>query len=209
MSENNYEAAFFIIPRYIRKLPGLTLAYLDVFEYLFQFWNRGQQCYLKNKTIMEKTGIESESTIREAFMFFEKQGVMKRVQSGRKRYLVLITPDIEHEAGENSENNSNENNPVDNSSQNSSNYFHGVDAATGGRRATDGLPVDESTHINNKLISKKLKKSFYKDSEQKKANAKKHPWAAMKNEAASIKRSKKHKHLDCKRTMSSYPPLEG
>ena len=41
-----YEDTFFIIPRYIRKLPGLTLAYLDVYETIFQFWNKNKDCFL-------------------------------------------------------------------------------------------------------------------------------------------------------------------
>ncbi len=75
MSGNNskqYEDTFYIIPRYIRKIPGLTLAFLDVYETMFQFWNKGRDCFLTNSTISERTGHEVRQ-IQYALSFLESK----------------------------------------------------------------------------------------------------------------------------------------
>lgn len=92
---NTYEETFYIIPRYIRKLEGITLTFLDFFETIFQFWNKGKSCFLSNALIKKRAGIKSDSTINDAFKFFEKQGVMKRIQKDGRRYIVPVISKIE------------------------------------------------------------------------------------------------------------------
>lgn len=89
--ENTYKSAFFIVPSRILDLPGLQLSYLRVYETVFQFWNHGKECYLNKKAIKERTGISSDSTIKDAFIFFEIHGEMKRITKNGKRYLVQPT----------------------------------------------------------------------------------------------------------------------
>jgi len=103
---SQYESAFFVIPSRIMNLPNLTLSFLKIYETIFQFWNHGRDCYLSNLMIMKRTGINSESTIRKAFMFFEKHNELIRVYEGTNRYLkqpqkmVKIDPDgVEESTG--------------------------------------------------------------------------------------------------------------
>ena len=84
---SSYEETFYIVPSYIRKLPGMTLGYMDVYSHMFQFWNKGRECYLKNFQLAERTGY-SERYIREAFEYFESHNELERVTIGRTRYLV-------------------------------------------------------------------------------------------------------------------------
>jgi hypothetical protein len=143
MSE--YKSSFFVVPSRILDLPGLTLTYLKIYETVFQFWNHGKNCYLSNAVIMARTGIKSESTIREAFMYFEKHGELIRKTVNNKRYL--IQPELSIERGEtNSDGNigGEQNSPVANS--------------TATRRQDDGHPVAKSTHNNKKINTKKINK---------------------------------------------------
>jgi DNA-binding Lrp family transcriptional regulator len=89
MSEMNqpYEDTFFIVPRYIRKLPGMTLGFLDVYETIFQFLNKGKDCYLSNPAIAERTGL-GERHIKKALVYLEEREVIKRVTIKGKRYIV-------------------------------------------------------------------------------------------------------------------------
>lgn len=86
-NNNTYKATFFVIPSYIMDLPGLTLAYLKVYETIFQFWNSGKSCYLSDDAITARTGI-CRSQIYEAFSFFEKHNEMVRRRKGGRRFLV-------------------------------------------------------------------------------------------------------------------------
>ena len=91
---SSYEETFYIVPSYIRKLSGMTLGYMDVYNIIFQFWNKGRQCFLKNEVFMERTGY-TEQYIRKAFAFFEKHNELERVPHGGKRYLVQPQKKIE------------------------------------------------------------------------------------------------------------------
>lgn len=93
-----YEDTYYLIPRYIRKLPGITLAFLDVYESMFQFWNKGLVCFLSNKAISERINI-GERQIREALLFFENAGELKRERKGLKRFLVKPESRIETDVG--------------------------------------------------------------------------------------------------------------
>lgn len=144
MSE--YKSAFFIVPSRILELPDLQLSYLRVYETIFQFWNHGKQCYLKNNVIMERAGIKSDSTLNDAFTFFEKHNELKRVYKGVKRYLVQPEQkiEIENKAGDNSK---------DDSSKNS----QGLDLARGGSRLSERQGLDLARH-NIKKLNKEIKK---------------------------------------------------
>lgn len=141
--EKSYKSTFFVVPSRILNLPGLTLAFLKVYETVFQFWNHGQACWLGNDAIKERTGIESDSTIREAFIFFEKNKEMKRKTIGKKRYLEQPKMALQVE-----------NVPVDKPKKRSKKIVHPVDLATSTRRFSDGLPVDLATHNNKKINNK-------------------------------------------------------
>ena len=89
-----YEETFYIIPRRIRKLPGITLAFLDIYETIFQFWNKQLPCYLSNKTIEDRTGV-GHSQARAALAFFESNGELERKIINGRRYLVQPVKQIE------------------------------------------------------------------------------------------------------------------
>ncbi len=164
MSE--YHSNFYIVPTHIRKLPGMTLALLDFYETIFQFLNKGKLCFLKNDAIKERTGIKSISTIQEAFKFFEKHGVMKRIVKNGKRYIVQ-TLAIEDQTDENDL--SLERQVVDNSklsTDNSPKNDQAIAVPIGGYRCTDregiAVPIHNNNNINNKNINKSSASSFEK-----------------------------------------------
>ena len=92
---NNYQAAFAVFPQRIWNLPGITLAYLRIYETIFQFWNHGSLCYLTNAAILQRTGVASISTLIDAFQFFEKHNELKRSIIDGKRYLIQPERKIE------------------------------------------------------------------------------------------------------------------
>lgn len=94
-ADSHYEETFYIIPRHIRQLEGMTLTYLDFYETCYQFWNKGKSCYLSNGIIKQRTGIKSDSRINEAFQYFEKHNVLKREYKNGRRYITPIFHDIE------------------------------------------------------------------------------------------------------------------
>lgn len=180
---SDYKAAFFIVPARIMALPNLTLAYLKIYETIFQFWNANSVCYLSNDKIHERTGISSHSTLMQAFAFFEKHGEMKRITKGSKRYIIQPTRAVEIEEE-----------PVDKSIENSTNNSQGVAKSTGGGRNSDPLGVGIATHNNNNINNNNLNKSFYKDLGKKNTSEERHDFAAMKNESASIAENENFKH---------------
>jgi hypothetical protein len=148
---SEYQSAFFIVPSRIMNLPDLILSYLRVYETIFQFWNKGKKCYLSNSAIMERTNIKSESTIREAFAYFEKHNELKRKTVKGKRYLIQPEQIIElDDLVGNPE-------PVDNP----------VAKSTPPRRQVDAPPVAKSTH-NNKNINKEYKREQLSENPVKK-----------------------------------------
>ena len=90
----SYEETFYIIPRRIRKLPKITLAYLDVYETMFQFWNKQLPCYLSNATIQERTG-HGHTVVSDALKFFEEHGELERKIHNGRRYLIQTMRIIE------------------------------------------------------------------------------------------------------------------
>ena len=93
---DSYEESFYIVPTYIRKLPGMTLGYMDVYSIIFQFWNKGRECFVKNEVFMERTGF-TEKYISNALTYFENLGELKRIMRGKRRYLVKPEKRIEIE----------------------------------------------------------------------------------------------------------------
>lgn len=84
---NEYRETFFIIPRRIRDLKGITLGFIDVYETMFQFWNKGLNCFLSNPTISKRTGLSGRQ-VREALTFLEANGELKRQRVGTRRFLI-------------------------------------------------------------------------------------------------------------------------
>lgn len=93
-----YSETFFIVPTYIIELPGMSLAFLKVYGTFFQFWNKGLTCFLSNKAIGERTGV-SERQIKEALLFFETIGELRRDKKGLKRFLIRPERPIETDEG--------------------------------------------------------------------------------------------------------------
>jgi len=93
-----YSETFFIVPTYIIELPGISLAFLKVYGTFFQFWNKGLTCFLSNKAIGERTGV-SERQIKEALLFFETLGELRREKKGLKRFLIRPERPIETDEG--------------------------------------------------------------------------------------------------------------
>lgn len=84
---NAYKETWFIVPMRILDLPGMTLGYLKVYQTIFEFWNKRQQCWLSNPAIEKRTGMKV-TQIKDALNFFEKAGELERMQKGLKRYLI-------------------------------------------------------------------------------------------------------------------------
>lgn len=91
---------FFTIPRYIFDLPNITLGYIKVYETIFQFWSKGYPCFLSNQSIMERARL-GITQVKDALLYFEKAGELKREIIGTKRYLIQperrIETDLYHE----------------------------------------------------------------------------------------------------------------
>lgn len=88
MSEHEeYKETWFIVPRSILDLPGISLGFLKVFETIFQFWNKGRKCFLSNPEISNRTGLKV-TQVKEAIAYFERHKELERVQIGMKRYLM-------------------------------------------------------------------------------------------------------------------------
>lgn len=124
----SYQQGFFTVPYRIFKLVGDNFAYLKVYEIIFQFWNKGNDCWVSNEHFMERTGIKSESTLRDAFLFFEKHGELKRKKVGTRRYFIQPERKIEYVDAQDT-----------------------VDTATEHRRYSDAHTVDTATHNNNNI----------------------------------------------------------
>lgn len=166
MSE--YQAAFFIVPARILNLPDISLAYLRIYETIFQFWNHGKACFLSNQAIRERAGNLSHGTLMQAFTYFEKHNELQRITKDGQRYLIEPRKFIKLENDL----------PVD----------KGVTGMTGGGHWNDREGVTGMTHNTKNSNSKNINKSSYAKEDQKKANEKKHDFASNMNEIASEKK---------------------
>lgn len=151
MSEHEeYKETWFIIPRSILDIQGVTLSYLKVFETIFQFWNKGRKCFLSNPEIARRTGLKV-SVIKEAIAFFEKNFELERVQIGLKRYLmqplkVVEIPGLELVQKQ----------VAANVATCSKDNQVAAYAATGGRKRGQGVAANVATEIKN--LNKESKK---------------------------------------------------
>lgn len=176
---SDYVQAFFTIPYRIMQLPDLTIQLLKFYETVFHFWHTGNQCFLKNDALKDRAHMKSDSTVANAFQYFEKHGEMKRVMKGNRRYIVQPVRALETDS-------------VDNSAENSSNSNQGLAAAREGSRSSEGEGLAAARHNNNNINNINLKKSSCDKSEEKKhkavdkiedwkeSNHKKQSWAAKK-----------------------------
>lgn len=157
MSHDSYEKEWFILPYHIRKLPGMTLALLDFYETIFEFWNRGRPCFLSNSKLMERTGIKSLTTIHEAFVYFEKHKVLERTFKNGKRTITRV---LSVETNEEETTPEEEKSPVDKSEKSSTNFDRGTSAVVGGHTsAVVGGGTTGVAHKINNLNLKNLNKS--------------------------------------------------
>jgi|ERR1051326_197731 hypothetical protein len=148
--QSPYQASFFIVPARIMNLPDLTLAYLRIYETIFQFWNHGKTCFLSNEIILERTGIKSRSTVKEALLYFEKHNELKRITKNGKRYLVSPAHGVEIAASMED--------PVDNFDNISTKISQGAAGAAEGGRYSGLEGAAGATHNNNKLNSNNIKR---------------------------------------------------
>lgn len=84
---SSYKETWFIVPSYILDLPNITLGFLRVYEAFFQFHNKGLPCFLSNKALSERAGIELRQ-VQNALEYFEKHNEIIRIQKGNRRYLT-------------------------------------------------------------------------------------------------------------------------
>lgn len=158
MSE--YQPTFIVIPARIWNLPNITIQQLRFYEKIFQFWNCGRECFINNQTLKDSTGMISDSSISDAFQYFESHGEMRRVVRNNKRYILPKSPLLVQEKEEDQ--------PVDNSDENSTNNSQGLAPARGGSRPSEGRGLAAARHNNNNNNINNLNKSFRSSTEQQK-----------------------------------------
>ena len=157
MTDTRDQKVWFTVPYHIRKLPGMTLALLDFYETIFEFWNKGNPCFLSNSAIMERTGIKSSTTIHDAFTYFEQHNAMKRVfENGRRFIIQVLKVETENEKS------------VDNKPNNCTNIARGTTPVVGGgTSALVGGGTTGVAHNINKLNASNINKSSYNKNDQK------------------------------------------
>lgn len=90
----HYEQVWFIVPKHIMNLDGLTLAYLKVYEIMYQFWHSNRDCFMLQSTLMERAGVKKSQSY-EALKFFEEHNQLVRRNINGRRYLVQPERKIE------------------------------------------------------------------------------------------------------------------
>jgi len=167
----SFELNLASLPNYIFYLEGVQLSYIKVYVHIFNLWYSNKPCFIGNKEFCNRTGLHKDTVIN-AITFFEKNGELKRVYKGKRRYLVQKVRAIEMEEDD-----------VDNSPTNRSENDHGseLDRSTVGVRPSHESELDR--YSNNK-DNNKYKKSSCPTDEQKKArkaaNEKKPDYAEQK-----------------------------
>jgi hypothetical protein len=78
------------IPSDIWDLPNLTIQLLRFYEKIYQSVCFPKGCFLSNEILKEYSGMSSDSSISEAFKYFEASGKIKRVIDNGRRYLILV-----------------------------------------------------------------------------------------------------------------------
>ncbi len=171
------------LPNHILYLKDVKLSYIKVYVHIFNLWQSDKSCFISNAEFCKRTGLHKDTVIN-AITFFEKNGILKRVQKGKKRYLVQSTKHLEIE-------NENQKHPVDNSDENRANNTHGSEL--GRQWVGVGPPHGSELDRHNNKYNNKYNKSFCALEDQKQSNNQKHEFAPMMNEAASIKENDKYK----------------
>ncbi len=155
----SFELNIAVLPNSVLYLDGCQLSYIKVYVHIFNLWNSNKPCFITNDEFCKRTKLHKDTVIG-AITFFEKHGVLKRVQKGRRRFLVQTAQYIETDSE-----------PVDNSEINSSNNNHGseLDLQRVGVRPSEGSELDR----NNIKYNNKANKSFCVSHEEpKKAESK-------------------------------------
>ena len=135
---------FAMFPSRIWNLPGITIQLLKFYEKIFQFWHQGNPCFLSNDALMEYAGMKSDSTLSDAFKYFEMHGEIKRITIKGRRYIVQPQLTLEIE---------NKNSPVDNLPENSANNDTPLAPARPNPRCSETLPLATARHNKRILIN--------------------------------------------------------
>lgn len=176
-----FELNLATLPNSILYIDGMQLSYVKVYVHIFNLWHSDNPCFISNTEFAKRTGLHPD-TVRTAIQFFEKNGILKRVQKGNKRYLIQVTRFIETI-----------DEPVDNSEKKCSNIDMGAELDPPGCGAGPPLGAELDPH-NNKLNTKYKKSSSASLQIQKQKlvdnrkidNEKKHDFANKKNKTSSL-----------------------
>jgi hypothetical protein len=171
------------LPNHILYLEGVQLSYIKVYVHIFNLWQAEKPCFINNAEFARRTLLHKD-TIKAALQFFEKNGILKRIQKGTKRYLIQPMKALEIE-----------NETVNNSTDNCTNNDKGGEARPPGGVKLDPPQGGKLDPPYNNKYNNKLNKSSYSN-DQNKNNEQKHDFAQMMNEAASIKKNEEYKKLD-------------
>ena len=160
--DKGYQPVFVMFPSRIWNLPGITLQLVKFYEKIFQFWNKSHDCFVKNETLKEYTGMSSDSSISSAFQYFEALGEMKRIRKNGRRFIIQPRQSIEDRTEVEA------NHSVDNSVKNSTETAHTLATARPDPRYSETRPLATARHNINKLNASKINKSFCSTEKHKK-----------------------------------------
>lgn len=148
---------FVMFPARIWNLPGITLQLVKFYEKIFQFWHQRADCFVNNKTLKEYSGMLSDSSISEAFRYFENLGEMRRVTKNGRRYISQPI----HFVGDETIS------PVDNFEIDSTNNSQGLAVAREGSRCGEGGGLAAARHNKRSNNNININKSSCLTDEQK------------------------------------------
>jgi hypothetical protein len=183
----SFELNLSIIPNRIYYLEGVQLSYIKVYAHIFNLWYSNKPCFIGIDEFVERTGL-AKSTIYESLLYFEKMNEIKRVRKGGKKYILQPSRFIETEGL-----------PVDKPRVNRSKNNLNSEIAD---RNSELAEKNSAKSDHNNKYNNKYKKSFCASPKSKKPktvenhkadNEKKHDFAPMMNEKASIKRNEAYK----------------
>jgi len=196
----DYQDTFYIIPRYIRHLHGMTLAYLDIYETIFQFWNKNKTCFLGEDALCERTGYK-RAVIYKALSFFESHNELKRVKKNGKRYLIKPEKIIETDCSEIEptstavdlnvyERRLSTSTAVDHNIKNINKEIN-INPPTplkGGKKEKDTLSLDDLKKSNPHNIPEQSLKDWLTNRKSKRAPVTKTAWSRLQSTLAKIEK---------------------
>lgn len=200
----SFELNLATLPNSLLYIEGVQLSYIKVYVHIFNLWYSNSPCYISNPEFVKRTGLHKDTVIN-AIHFFEKNGLLKRVQKGTRRYLVQTTRFLETE-----------NEIVDKSPKNCANIDKGSELDRGGSEL-DPPQGSELDRHNNKY-NNKYNKSSYMGNEQKKNKAvdnststkngtgKKEDWKESNQKKHSGANGKEAPTADVTKQSTSYDP---